>query len=71
MTSLKEFITAHELSRDDMAAMAGVTTRTIVNWETGFKSPPLSFQVLVAGVEAGSVSLDWWIAQAKRSKGEQ
>ena len=68
---LKAFMAARELSRDDMAAIAGVTPRTIVNWETGFKPPPLSFQVLMAGVEAGSVSLDWWREQAKRSKGEQ
>lgn len=68
---LKSFMAAREMSRDDMAAIAGVTSRTIVNWETGFKTPPLSFQVLMAGVEAGSVSLDWWREQAKRSKGEQ
>ena len=67
---LKSFMTAQEITREELAAIAGVTPRTIVNWETGFKTPPLSFQVLVAGVEAGSVILDWWRWQAKRSKGE-
>ena len=71
MTDLKRFMVEREVSPNAMAEIAGVTPRTIANWTSGFKTPPLSFQVLIAGVEAGSINLDWWREQAKSSKGEQ
>ena len=71
MKDLKIFMAERQVSPNAMAEIAGVTPRTIANWTSGFKTPPLSFHVLVTGVEAGVISLDWWREQAKRSKGEQ
>ena len=71
MTDLKRFMAEREVSPNAMAEIAGVTPRTIANWTSGFKTPPLSFHVLIAGVEAGSITMDWWREQAKSSKGEQ
>ena len=71
MKDLKIFMAERQVSPNAMAEIAGVTPRTIANWTSGFKTPPLSFHVLVTGVEAGVISLDWWREQAKRSKGER
>jgi hypothetical protein len=61
----------HGLDNKTMAALAGVTIRTIVNWGEGHKSTPLAVQMLMLAVKCEFITLDWWREAAKATNVEQ
>jgi hypothetical protein len=60
----------HGLDNKAMAALTGVTIRTIVNWGEGHKSTPLSVQILMLAVKCEFITLHWWREAAKATKQE-
>jgi DNA-binding XRE family transcriptional regulator len=70
VTPLRQFMQEHGLDNKTMAALAGVTIRTIVNWGEGHKSTPIAVQVLMLAVKCEFITLDWWREAAKATKQE-
>jgi DNA-binding XRE family transcriptional regulator len=71
VTPLRQFMQEHGLDNKTMAALAGVTIRTIVNWGEGHKSTPLAVQMLMLAVKCEFITLDWWREAAKATNVEQ
>lgn len=71
MTPVKEFMQRHSLSNRDMSELTGVTMRTIINWSQGVKDTPIGVLVLMRAIDSGLVRLDWWLSEAKATKGEE
>jgi hypothetical protein len=60
---LIDIMTRHKLSRADIAALAGKTTRQAFSWEKGIFAVPRTLALILYALDEGRVDIRWVIGR--------
>jgi len=60
---LIDIMTRHKLSRADIAALAGKTTRQAFSWEKGIFAVPRTLALILYALDEGKVDVRWVIGR--------
>jgi hypothetical protein len=58
-TELSQFLGRHDISKDDVAKICGVSLKSFYSWLNGQHPIPRSAAMLLTAYDAGFIELDW------------
>jgi len=58
-TDLSQFLDRHDISKDDVAKICGVSLKSFYSWLNGQHRIPRSVAMLLAAYDEGFIELDW------------
>ena len=58
-SDLSKFIARHELAKDDLAQICGVSVKSLYSWLNGQHPIPRSVAMLLTAYDAGFIELEW------------
>jgi hypothetical protein len=68
-TQLLAIMARHGLSREDLAAIAGKTTRQTYSWTTGIFAVPRSLAIVLYALDEGKIDPGWIVKAIRREHG--
>lgn len=63
---LTDIMTRLNLSREDVASIAGKTTRQVYSWTSGLFSVPRSVALVLHALDDGKIDVPWVVSKLKK-----
>ena len=60
------FIGRHDISKEDWAAICGVSLKSIYSWINGQHPVPRAVAIMLTAYDAGLINLDWLVEFVER-----
>jgi hypothetical protein len=70
-TELTVLMIRHDMTKDDVAKISGVSTRSVHSWQTGQYPIPRSVSIVLQAYDDGKIEFDWLVNSIEKDMRER